>query len=128
MNTEEIISIGNKKIAKFIGLTHKSPMFSDKSFCPGYYTDKNKLVAMMDYHFKYHSSWEWLMPVVDEIKKLNIDKNILSSVGLKINNLTIFDEIFVVWEAVVECIDWLKSIFGSEKIDGSKISSLVTIK
>ena len=58
MTTEQ----GNKLIAEFMGGTLDSPG------SPYYYfLEKGKYETEL----KYHSSWDWLMPVVEKIETLN---------------------------------------------------------
>lgn len=54
MNDQEIIE-GNKLIAEFMGMGEK--------FLPMDYEHENGV--------RYHSSWDWLMPVVEKIEKEN---------------------------------------------------------
>ncbi len=114
MDTEKIIA-GNKLIAKFIGLTFKSPIFSDKSFCPGYYNDKNKLVVMSADHFSYHKSWVSLMPVLEVLKQLKKNEKQLAFFNLTSQYISIFDEVHIVWEHVISFIEIYKKTSEEDK-------------
>lgn len=67
-NISEVdVQIGNKLIAEFMGLKYKHSLFSEKSFCPGYYDKDDKLIATSAENLKYHKSWDSLMPVFEKI-------------------------------------------------------------
>ena len=61
MNTQE----KNKLIAEFMGLSIKEGV--------SYYTDENDMfpmnVEVKGVHLPYHTSWDWLMPVVAKISR-----------------------------------------------------------
>jgi hypothetical protein len=59
---EEYVRKGNHHIAVFM------QDFYDTGLEPAYYIRKNKEYGIED--AQYHSSWEWLMPVVDKIEDL----------------------------------------------------------
>lgn len=90
-NTEE-----HKLIAEFLGL---DVLYGNKV---SHKSTKTGLVTTM----KYHTSWDWLMPVVKQIKNLNreykrhynhIDKIDQALIDVNINKL---------FEIVVEFIKW----------------------
>ena len=62
MSEQEIIE-GNKLIAEFMGI-------KQNDF--GHWINKNHLLGsqskLFDFELKYHSSWDWLMPVVEKIE------------------------------------------------------------
>lgn len=62
MSEQEIIE-GNKLIAEFIGI-------KQNDF--GHWINKDHLLGsqskLFDFELKYHSSWDWLMPVVEKIE------------------------------------------------------------
>ncbi len=66
MTTED----GNKLIAEFIG----KPVTEDNNLY---------MSSEIDYtfpvHLKYHSSWDWLMPVVEKIQSLSCNVNIINN-------------------------------------------------
>jgi hypothetical protein len=77
---------GNKLIAEFVGVT-------ELSFYDGYRTNG-----------KYHSSWDWLMPVVKKIyeyaelgneQRQNIEESLISII-----------DIYDTWSAVLSWIEW----------------------
>lgn len=105
MTTEE----GNKLIAEFMGFTRKDrPIPSGgwkhwhiKPF--GYFEDEQLL---------YHSSWDWLMPVVEKIESIGnygyYEVDIFGNccdIGGKIETTGI-TKIDAVFKAVVQLIQW----------------------
>jgi hypothetical protein len=103
MKVEEIIE-GNKLIAEFMGF---------KSY---YYSGESNMVEVsgkmksLNSWAKYHSSWDWLMPVVNKCYNLQYKQ------GWKKENciqycLASYDfmsdiAIIIVWEEVVRFITW----------------------
>ena len=77
MTTEE----GNKIIAEFTGNA-----FAD------------------DWHLKYHSSWDWLMPVVEKCKTVKLKKYDYD--WWLIHSPLINVQIKSTWLAVIEFINW----------------------
>lgn len=66
---------------------------------------------------KFHSSWDWLMPVVEKIERLDNDKDIFYRVEISRNSVFIsgnfqsVDEdgvstIDAVWNGIVKFINW----------------------
>jgi hypothetical protein len=61
---------------------------------------------------KYHSSWDWLMPVVKKIRSLwneeTLDLQLLieDSNASKISHLRVWSELDSVYNAVIEFIQW----------------------
>lgn len=76
MTQEEILE-GNKLIAKFMGYTW-SKENDNKTYLKSTPDQKN-IYSIRPQLLKYHSSWDWLMPVVEKIESLvfwfNIKKN-----------------------------------------------------
>jgi hypothetical protein len=60
MNKQEILE-GNKLIEKFMGKEHDELCWK---LLP-------KNIIHLPQYFKYHLSWDWLMPVVEKIEKIN---------------------------------------------------------
>ncbi len=109
MSTE--IIEGNKLIAEFMGGSQKE----DQMYIPDHVAECYKANCLV-----YDSSWDWLMPVVEQIenlgyyteinKKINggnyvhiadnsLNKDIANSFGLE-------SKIEAMWQAVVEFIKW----------------------
>ena len=64
----------NKLIAEFMGMTYGDP--NDNSVMIQMTPQGNEVVPIES--MKYHSSWDWLMPVVEEIESYErYDVNIL---------------------------------------------------
>lgn len=97
MKQEEIIE-GNKRIAKFMGHSQDDHLYGmvidDK-----YYT-----YTLM----KYHSSWDWLMPIWKKI--VDIGDSLMSQErNLYFKEIThglYICDIQVVWSGIVEFIEW----------------------
>jgi hypothetical protein len=73
-------------------------------------TRGDRLTYSKDF-LKYHTSWDWLMPVVDKIWQVAIDDNSKTHVAgkaIKIidEQVSIFSSIDEVYKAVVEFIKW----------------------
>lgn len=119
MNTQEITN-GNKLIAEFMGCKIVSNDFIFPDEMKHLYAPSN-LYEMEDgiYNFscdvseiKYHSSWDWLMPVVEKVS------NIVGFKGMdecnetewyilkRLFDLRISANITSVWIAVIEFIKW----------------------
>jgi len=89
----------NKLIAKFIKLGFAQ---DPRGSSPLFYTRNN-----LDYkssELKFHSSWDWLMPVVSEVGKSS-DENtleIIKDIEYGLINVSIGN----VYEGVIEFIKW----------------------
>ena len=70
--TQEQVLENNKLIAEFDGWIYHSDY--ELNGCKGVLTKKGKGSLLLDtdqpFHVKYHSSYDWLMPVVEKIYKL----------------------------------------------------------
>lgn len=117
MNKEQIIK-DNKLIAEFMGL-------EKNDF--GYWVNKDYLfgaqLKLFDFELKFHSSWDWLMPVWFGILKwgkseygINWEQSIGEMfIDIKINkgeleiNWLNTNRIEDVWFVVVEFIKWYNS-------------------
>lgn len=118
MNSKEEIIAGNKLIAEFMGLE------KDGNFWYKPTGNTEGLMYTNKYSkLKYHSSWDWLMPVVEKIEKVELPENVVIEVGIWANQCEIGtvhqtketfmiagstgkDKISFVFEAVVEFINW----------------------
>ena len=105
MTQEEIIE-GNKLIAEFMGYELAGPGFPS-----GYFVNNDY------FHFenlKFHTSWNWLMPVVEKIESLGmqfwIGKYASSVTHEKIGDLEIHekgnDKLIVIYNLSVKVIQW----------------------
>lgn len=112
--TKQVIE-GNTLIARFMEL----PEHED--------TDDNLMFEYIEDNLwypkdlKYHSSWAWLMPVVETIDRIGFDVQI-SRISVKISEILdnenpivslvcgdISKKIEIVWLAVIEFITWYNS-------------------
>ena len=118
----EFILEGNKLIAEF--------MYPDNQYST-YYIEEHTFIECIygnyDYHdtftideMKYHSSWDWLMPIVEKIEEVNVvasfqieqptiyiwassENSTFEDIEIEIFNKT---KIEAVHQAVVEFIKW----------------------
>ncbi len=114
---------GNKLIAEFMGA--EMPSYSTK---PNGDIDKCSLVYnghRVDYIyvmdkwseygdlFRFRSSWDWLMPVVEKIKTiyatLDLELSMMVQNKFIILDLTIFADITTTWGAAIQFIQWHNS-------------------
>lgn len=67
MNTEN-----NKLIAEFMGAYVGNPVDGKEVMCgvPAYYSKKGYTNTHLTNDLKYHTSWDWLMSVVEKIEQL----------------------------------------------------------
>jgi hypothetical protein len=99
MKTEE----SNKLIAEFMGYVNTTP--TDKDFNIYENSDGKMLEAMS---MKYHSSWDWLMPVWKKVVDIgdNIGSEVRNVYFTNIKHGLYVCDINVVFKAVVEFIEW----------------------
>jgi len=105
---------GNKIIARFMG---KDVMvtYSDAS---GKNWNSMVGIGSMDKYDKvflqYHESWDWLMPVVDKIQKMNLREDFSlfdfdQYCGVDryfLFDLKIYSQLETVWLSVIQFIQW----------------------
>ena len=107
MTNEEILA-GNPLFAEFMGGKLDSPQ--SKYY---YFHDKGRY----ELELKYHSSWDWLMPVVEKIESLGFDikiKGIACSIRRLCEDETIIQFVLgdrarkreLVWATCLEFIKW----------------------
>ncbi len=103
--TKEILE-GNMLIAEFMGIyKHKN---LDILVVPKALKLQLAVYKINESKLKFHTSWDWLMPVVQKISDLYGDKGICQPNGL-IYECAIFAHIESVWKAVLEFIKWYNS-------------------
>lgn len=117
---------GNKLIAEFMGW-EKSPYPNTPDKL---YRDDDKNEKQLSIHVSqllYHSSWDWLMPVVDKIEQVSINHYTGFTVDIRRKHCCIYchqkgrmdgiiyqtewnkereTKILTVWEACVQFIQW----------------------
>lgn len=127
---QQVIEEGNKVIAEFVGLeciindwvnypkdNHDYTINLNGEFLCQYYGQKNDVFAKGI--LKYHSSWDWLMPVVEKINimddneydviifrrdcHINDRQQIIFESSVLKNTETL---ILIVWGCVVKFITW----------------------
>lgn len=109
--TEQEIFEGNRVIAEFLGFVEKAyTPDSEKMWC-----DNRHGLPVGELAF--HSSWEWLMPVVEKIEALNIQptKKVVTIKGnyCVVNggvmghpSFTGISKIEATWKSVIDFIKW----------------------
>lgn len=101
--TQEQILERNKLIAEFMGNRFKS---KSKWYNPfGYRCDvfiNRKGLVFPLHRMRYHSSWDWIMPVIHLISI----KDEIAYRGSNIEKQLSTFNVFLVFEAVVEFIKW----------------------
>lgn len=125
MNQKEILE-GNKLIAEFMGFKRKEDL-------QGFATFKNWTIEPFGYFndegLKYHSYWDWLMPVVEKVRDSNCMISIRFNRQLNTANTTIacFENkwhkdisisgvgIESTYKAVVGFIEWHNSLLPLPK-------------
>ena len=100
MQGQEILE-GNKLIAEFI----YDDSFIDDGDGDCYCESPNGMIDFYIEDAKYHTSWDWLIPVVKDIKLLVCESEFVYRFRGKLESF----EIESVWFAVVEFIKWYNS-------------------
>lgn len=122
MSEIEIIEAGNKLIADFDGF-----ILSDQDrVLEGYDRWNNEIYRNFDEtDLKYHSSWDWLMPVVEKINKIGVYDVIIYKTTCHINDEREIlietannDLRYCVWLAVVEFLKWQQEYITNKKKGG----------
>jgi hypothetical protein len=123
MKTNEILQ-GNRILAEFMGLKPGYNSYTKKyNWGDGIFfmTDGDTIEEVMDAiagYAKYHSSWDWLMPVVEKIEALGYDVEIGSQYvriddgldeGFGIDSWNSGSKIEAVFTACVEFAKWYKN-------------------
>jgi hypothetical protein len=123
MKTNEILQ-GNRILAEFMGLKPGYNSYTKKyNWGDGIFfmTDGDTIEEVMDAiagYAKYHSSWDWLMPVVEKIEALGYDVEIGSQYvriddgldeGFGIDSWYSGSKIESVFTAFVEFAKWYKN-------------------
>lgn len=103
---------GNEIIAEFMGWER----YSGSAFkCPNVYPIQNSLHAgwttFTADQFQFHTSWDWLMPVVEKIESLgDSDKQVFDSAEFhELMELSIKTTITRVYYFVITFIKWYNS-------------------
>ena len=84
----------NKLIAEFMEL-EASPKYNPKEY---YIKEYNSGEWYLPEEMQYHTSWDWLMPVVDKIEQVH------EGVPKQLINLSLFSTRQEIYQAVVEFI------------------------
>ena len=105
MNTQE----NNRLIAEFMGM-----VYDNHNDQPNKYwelTDEQNFVSQKPYpqdkDLKFHSDWNWLMPVV--IECFNKHESVSDDFNFKLNDALLETNIESLYKAVVEFIVWFNS-------------------
>jgi frataxin-like iron-binding protein CyaY len=101
MNTTE----GNKLIAEFMGYKFYKHLPIKRD---GWQLESNKdtalYLAYSDSDLKYHTSWDWLMPVVEKCYQCDYEEG--GDMHMRMNDAIMTINIEEVYQAVVEFIKW----------------------
>lgn len=117
--TTEIIE-GNKLIETFKGERELAPsgkIFGIKRGSPKEYENWYNIVYVED--LKYHSSWDWLMPVVKKIGEMKVgngDPNLYDEIDYALRPAIIEN----VWLAVIEFIQWYNKVDNVQECDATE--------
>lgn len=114
MTNKEIIE-GNKLIAKFMGAVNEMPKGWILFGCvPEWVTEESHF--FIPEHFKFHSSWDWLQPIVakcwnitsefqyDDEEYLHITEEIFHPDYMLAEFMNA--DITSIWQRVIEFIEW----------------------
>ena len=93
---------GNKLIAEFMGF------IPEKSSLGNTYThpDKMGVYGGSGMKFQYHSSWDWIMPVVEKAEDIYLSNNPDSAPLEVLMKLPITSSIEFTWEKTVQFVQW----------------------
>lgn len=103
--TQKEILRGNKLIGIFLGMKYINDAPED--FPNGYYIPTNSDdtdIPLLVEDWYFHSSWDWLKPVIDKIANL-YEEGIQQPNGT-IYTFTIFAHIDSTWLSVIDFIKW----------------------
>jgi len=101
--TQEEITEGNKLIAEFRNGILFHPRDNKNIIA---YRGVESVGSFTIEAAKYHSSWDWLMPVVDKISTINLKQYEDDFIPQELWIYGLFTPIEMVYEAVVEFIKW----------------------
>lgn len=114
MNKEEIIE-GNKLIALFMGATLTEDKRDQEYMFEASPSPEYAAIYWRISQMKYHSSWDWLMPVVEKIlknqnKAAKFTEQVSSELWYSIFShqisINLLIDINLMWQAVVQFIQW----------------------
>lgn len=113
METESNAVEGNRLIAEFLGGELVPEKQGNVYWFKDYHHFLTNHKALNVYALKYHSSWDWLIPVVEKIESMNYYFNISNSHVIVVNseNGYEYDDMYdskieAVWQAVVSFAKW----------------------
>ena len=92
----------NKLIAEFMGMTYADP--NDNSVMIQMTHQGNEVIPVNS--IKYHTSWDWLMPVVREVLTI-VDINLVNYFVDELKFCVLDNDIDGAFEEVVEFINYL---------------------
>ena len=92
----------NKLIAEFMGMTYGDP--NDNSVMIQMTHQGNEVIPVNS--IKYHTSWDWLMPVVREVLTI-VDINLVNYFVDELKFCVLDNDIDGAFEEVVEFINYL---------------------
>src|ERR1051326_3626131 len=100
MSTKE----GNRLIAEFMGAEYKS--WKDGGKKRYRFTEPiGKTYSFTLNELSYHTSWDWLMPVVEKISNMYREYAHIPAM-MDLHELTLFNPIETVYKCVIQFIQW----------------------
>lgn len=123
MNREQIIE-GNQLIAEFMGGKYKTVYNGVDNSQQDYFFMPNDTIdnPRMDFEhdLPYHKSWDWLMPVYQEISRIWVNdtrpkQKEWEDTYRAIQNRLGLNQIFGMWQLVVHFIQWYNSNASTDK-------------
>lgn len=112
MAQEQILE-GNKLIAEFMGGELLEGRQNNVFWFKEHHHVLTAHKAINQHAFKYHSSWDWIMPVVEKINASHTVKikNNTCSIRLIVEETTESTLIKSVWKVVVEYVKYYNEIY-----------------
>lgn len=111
--TQERITSGNKLIAEFIGFVKEGYLWKHRNLKLAKHYPKAIFEGENTNSFRFHESWDWLMPVAKKIVDLGYTYEICNGYArIKYADTGWYgsskssDEPHALWDAVVDFIDW----------------------
>lgn len=102
MTQEEIIE-GNKLIAEFMEL-QKDEESGNYHIVNEPHIHASCLMSIE--YLQYHSSWDWLMPVVEKIRDMKNESAEYMTQNSKLASALTTARIWIVYKAIIEFIKW----------------------
>lgn len=103
----------NKLIAEFMGAELGNPDSDGRECYTGIPVNGMGTITYWTERMKFHTSWDWIMPVVEKIERIKDVHFVISelgcdiySFGYKVSDTREETKILTIYKAVVEFIQW----------------------